>query len=43
MAAVSCGALSACSNYMEGAATTGYAFVQALVDRNYEQAYEYVY
>ncbi|HBU13298.1 MAG TPA: hypothetical protein DEB31_11460 [Clostridiales bacterium] len=37
------GVLSACAAYMDGAATTGNAFVQKLVDRDYAAAYEYVY
>ncbi len=35
--------LTGCQQYTDGAATTGYAFVQKLTEKNYEEAYNYIY
>ncbi len=36
-------ALFGCASYTDGAATTGYAFVQKIVEQDFDGAYDYVY
>ena len=43
MLALCMAGLSSCASYTEGAATTGYAFVQRIADKDYEGAYDYIY
>ncbi len=43
MLALLCTPLGACASYTDGAATTGYAFVDKMAAQKYDEAFEYIY